>query len=249
MRCPGQDTRYWKPGDIFEAECPKCGQQVEFFKDEPSRRCKKCGHRFVNPKMDFGCAAYCKFAEQCLGTLGPEILIQREELFKNRVALEMKQYFKKDFKRIAHAVKVAQYAEQIAKGEKGDLAVVLSAAYLLDMGIKEETGKKSGQAKSPSQKGNEGPTIARKILTRLSANQKLIEEICDIIGRHREPGTKESVNSKAVYDADLIVRMEERQKNTTINHPEELDSYINKAFLTESGRNLAREILLHEENR
>ena len=25
MKCPGQDTRYWKPGDIFESPCPACG--------------------------------------------------------------------------------------------------------------------------------------------------------------------------------------------------------------------------------
>ena len=34
MKCPGQDMRYWKPGDIFNAKCPKCGGTVEFFKDE-----------------------------------------------------------------------------------------------------------------------------------------------------------------------------------------------------------------------
>lgn len=34
MKCPGQDRRYWKPGDIFDVECPQCGNGVEFFKDE-----------------------------------------------------------------------------------------------------------------------------------------------------------------------------------------------------------------------
>ena len=67
MRCPGQDTRFWKPGAIFEVPCPKCGRMVEFFKDESTRRCKQCGHKIINPKMDFGCAAYCKYAAQCLG--------------------------------------------------------------------------------------------------------------------------------------------------------------------------------------
>ena len=69
MKCPGQDSRYWKPGAIFEVRCPKCGSQVEFFKDDTTRLCKKCGHRFVNPGMDFGCASYCPCAEQCLGDL------------------------------------------------------------------------------------------------------------------------------------------------------------------------------------
>ena len=25
MKCPGQDSRYWKPGAIFEEKCPECG--------------------------------------------------------------------------------------------------------------------------------------------------------------------------------------------------------------------------------
>jgi len=29
--CPGQDTTFWKPGDIFEIPCVKCGFLVEFF--------------------------------------------------------------------------------------------------------------------------------------------------------------------------------------------------------------------------
>jgi hypothetical protein len=99
MKCPGQDTLYWKPGAIFEAKCPKCGNAVEFFKDDTSRKCDKCGHRFVNPDMDFGCAAYCPYAEQCIGDLPPELIAQKEDLLKDRVAIEMKRYFKNDFKR------------------------------------------------------------------------------------------------------------------------------------------------------
>jgi endogenous inhibitor of DNA gyrase (YacG/DUF329 family) len=53
MKCPGQDTQYWSPSAIFEVDCPKCGQSVEFFKDDTSRKCGNCDHRFVNPNMDF----------------------------------------------------------------------------------------------------------------------------------------------------------------------------------------------------
>jgi DNA-directed RNA polymerase subunit RPC12/RpoP len=74
MRCPGQDSRYWKQEAIYNVTCPHCGNELEFFKDESTRRCKKCGNKIVNPKMDFGCASYCKYAEQCLGDLPPEII-------------------------------------------------------------------------------------------------------------------------------------------------------------------------------
>ena len=52
--------------------------------------------------MDFGCASYCPHAEQCLGGLPPELMAQKEDLLKDRVAIEMKRYFTADFKRIGH---------------------------------------------------------------------------------------------------------------------------------------------------
>jgi hypothetical protein len=65
FRCPGQDQRFWKPEDIFEAKCPGCGQPVEFFKDEPKLKCRHCGCMVVNPKIDLGCAQWCQYAKQC----------------------------------------------------------------------------------------------------------------------------------------------------------------------------------------
>jgi hypothetical protein len=67
LRCPGQDIRFWKPEDIFEVKCPGCGKSVEFFKDEPKMKCRKCGQMVVNPKIDLGCVGWCLYAQQCLG--------------------------------------------------------------------------------------------------------------------------------------------------------------------------------------
>jgi hypothetical protein len=69
VRCPGQDQRFWKPGDIFEVKCPGCGQTIEFFKDEPKLKCRKCRQTVLNPKIDLGCAEWCQYAEQCVGIL------------------------------------------------------------------------------------------------------------------------------------------------------------------------------------
>ena len=49
-------------------KCPECGHPMEFFKDDATRRCGNCKKKIVNPKMDFGCDAYCQYAEQCIGT-------------------------------------------------------------------------------------------------------------------------------------------------------------------------------------
>ncbi|NWF57717.1 MAG: HD domain-containing protein [Syntrophaceae bacterium] len=246
MRCPGQDSRYWKPEAVYNVPCAKCGSLLEFFKDEPTRRCKKCGHKMVNPKMDFGCAAYCKYAEQCLGDLPPELIAQKKDLLKDRVAIEMKHFFKQDFKRIGHATKVARHAEQIAKEEKGDAAIVLSAAYLHDIGIKEAESRY--QSTEPKYQEELGPPIARDILTKLGATPGLIDEVCDIIGHHHHPRPEETTNFKIVYDADMIVNLEEGMGNGS-RDPEKLKALIEKSFLTETGRQLARKTLLAAEGK
>jgi HD superfamily phosphodiesterase/DNA-directed RNA polymerase subunit RPC12/RpoP len=244
MRCPGQDSRYWKPEAVYNVPCSKCGNLMEFFKDEPTRRCKKCGHKMVNPKMDFGCAAYCKFAEQCLGDLPPELIAQKKDLLKDRVAIEMKHFFKQDFKRIGHATKVARNAEQIAKEEKGDVAIVLTAAYLHDIGIKEAEFRY--QSTEPKYQEELGPPIARDILTKLGATAGLVDEVCDIIGHHHHPRREETTNFKIVYDADMIVNLEENQKEDKVPR-EKLEGMIEKNFLTAAGRELARKTFLTTE--
>jgi len=244
MKCPGQDTRYWKPGAIFEVTCPECGNEVEFFKDDTTRLCKKCGHRFLNPEMDFGCASYCQYAEQCLGDLPPELLADRDDLLKDRVALEMKRYFGHDFKRIGHAANVARYAEQIVKEEKGNPAVVLCVAYLHDIGIHEAERKYNSTAARYQHK--EGPPIARDILTRLGAREELTDEVCDIIGRHHHPRDEETLNFKILYDSDLIVNLEEHQEDKKTKR-EKLVRIIEKNMFTDTGKRLARKALLGED--
>jgi HD superfamily phosphodiesterase len=243
MKCPGQDPRYWKFDAIFDAQCPKCGATVEFFKDETRRRCKKCGHQVLNPKMDFGCAAHCKFAEHCFGDLPPELIKQKQDLFKDRVAVEMKLYFKQDFKRIGHAARVARYAEKLVEQEKGDPAVVLSAAYLHDIGHTEAERKHQNTAAEYQEQ--EGPAVARELLAKLDAKEELIDEVCDIIGHHHHPREDETANFKILYDADTIANLEDKQRKNPMT-PERLAEQVETSFLTPSGRELARSILLED---
>jgi len=241
MKCPGQDSRYWQPGAIFNEKCPKCGSIVEFFKDDTARNCDNCGQRFANPKMDFGCASYCQYAEECVGDLPPEALAQRENLLKDRIAIEMKRYFKSDFKRIGHASRVARYADQIGKSEGGNLAVILGAAYLHDIGIHEAERKYDSTAAKYQEK--EGPEIAKTIMNKLGAKEQLIDEICDIIGHHHHPRPEETINFKVVYDSDLIVNLEEKHKESPMDN-ERLSQIIEKSFLTDNGRKTAREVFI-----
>lgn len=241
MRCPGQDMQYWKPGAIFEATCPECGTQVEFFKDDTARKCGKCGHRFVNPQMDFGCAAYCPYAEQCLGTLPEGLAAQKENLLKDRVAVEMKRYYRTDFKRIGRAGRVARYAERIGKAEKGNLAVILSAAYL--RGIGSVAAERTRGTAAPEDVEAQGSAAARDILARLGAREELIAEVCDIIARRGSRRSGESVNFQVVHDADALEDLDEQTKNGALDAGQ-LAERIEHSFLTAAGRQAARETLL-----
>ena len=241
MKCPGQDSRYWKPGAIFEVKCPACGNKVEFFKDDTTRVCKKCGHRFLNPNMDFGCASYCQYAEQCIGSLSPELMAQKEDLLKDRVAIEIKRHLKGDFKRIGRAMQAARYAEQIGKEEGGRLAVVLTAAYLHDMGVKGTEG--THERSAPGFQEEEAQLAAREILLRAGAREELIKEVCEIIGHRHHPSPEGSLNFKIVSDAVTIATLEEKQKEDP-TESEELESAIGRSILTKSARKLARSILM-----
>jgi HD superfamily phosphohydrolase YqeK len=153
----------------------------------------------------------------------------------------MKKLFKSDFKRIGHASRVARYAERIGKSEGANMAVILSAAYLHDIGIVEAEKKYNSTA--PEYQHKEGPPIAKEILIKLGAKEELIEEVCDIIGHHHQPRDDDSLNFKVVYDADLVENSDEMQKENPIDS-EKMAARIEKLFLTEGGREVAKEVLL-----
>jgi hypothetical protein len=78
-KCPGQNTQYWGFDAIFEVHCPKCGNPVEFFRDEVRRKCKACGEMVFNDKMDLGCAKWCPSAASCIGTANLKALELSEQ--------------------------------------------------------------------------------------------------------------------------------------------------------------------------
>jgi len=231
---------FWKPGDVFEIACPKCGFGVEFFKYDVKRKCR-CGHEIVNPKIDFGCAEWCPYGDNCIESLPEEIKAKTKEEKNNRlrerIAQEMIRYFAADKKRINHALKVAQYAEEILKIEGGHPLVVLAAAYLHDIGIK-IVEEKYGSATAEYQE-KEGPEVAREILTKLNVPRSVIEEIVDIIAHHHHPRQKETLNFQILFEADWLVNLEE---NGLVNEKDKVKEIVEKNFKTVTGKRLASEL-------
>ena len=88
--------------------------------------------------------------------------------------------------------------------------------------------------------------MARNILEKLGAEEDLIEEVCDIIAHHHHPREEETINFKCLYDADTIVNLEDKIKEQKIS-PEKVKEIIEKKFFTDTGKELAKKVLLKEE--
>ena len=160
---------------------------------------------------------------------------------KEALIKAMEAYFNRDTKRINHAHRVTEYAEQLWQKEGGDYQVVIGAAVLHDIGI-HQAEKKYGSSSGKYQE-IEGPPVARKILTDLWFTAEKIEIICDIIAHHHSPGKITTIDFTVVYDADWLVNLKDEYD---IRNQDKLNRIIDNVFLTRSGKALAREIYLQQ---
>lgn len=181
MQCPGQDNRYWDGEAVFETPCPNCGNELEFFKDDSQRSCKQCGKRVLNPRIDFGCAAYCSHAEQCLGSMPPELLAKQKNLFKDRLAIAVRRRLLGQEELFLRATKRTAFAEQLCKQEqRGDMASILAATLLLDC------------------------PEPLEILDELQAGQGLAEDVATLLGQQELRPSSDVASADIFHDACLL---------------------------------------------
>jgi len=238
VKCPGQDQRYWKPEDIFEVQCTSCGHAIEFFKDEPKLKCRKCGQIVANPKIDLGCAEWCQYGEQCLGISATK----RASYVRDKLVYEMKKVFGEDQKRIDHALAVLEFAEQIQTKEGGDPLIVKAAAILHDIGI-HEAERKHGSSAGMYQE-IEGPPIAGEILNKYNLDNEAIEHICNIIANHHTLNDFDTIEFKIILDADRLVNIPEDFPGLS---DKKLQEIIDNKFKTHEGYKIARRLFLRTE--
>ncbi len=130
----------------------------------------------------------------------------------NRLFLEMMACYMGDAKRIQHFTKVHSYAKLIGECEgleQADMFLLETVSLVHDIGIKvceEKYGSCTGK-----QQEQEGPALAKALLTRLNYEKDQIEEVCYIIAHHH---TYQNISSKIyqiLVEADFLVNLYEDQ--------------------------------------
>jgi hypothetical protein len=184
-RCPGQNLQFWKFEDIFSINCPHCKKEIEFWKDEPFRLCPSCQTEVRNPRIDLGCAKWCKYAKECLGELAEETI--KITTVCDRVILALKKLFPNNQEKINHARKALEYADKILMAGAGAPLIVKTSALLNEISSAEELE-------------------VRKFLSDNNVSDADIDAICGIVQAIREHRQLDSMEFKIVSDAANLVR-------------------------------------------
>ena len=237
IRCPGQNTLFWKPDDIYDVTCPSCGAPVEFWKDDSKRTCK-CGHRFLNPKRDLGCLEYCKYAEQCM----PD-MFQGENLkalYRDRLLVGAKIAIKPEDARLKRSQEIAEVAEEILDGEGGQPKVVFAATILGDLVLHSQP---QGRQEVSSSQGESPRAIVTRVLAELGTEKEVIDQVCQIVEDRINATSSEEVNHRIVSDALMVADLLEKK---TLLEEAAIERLIENKIQTETGKRLARERLLSE---
>jgi hypothetical protein len=180
MQCPGQDNRYWNGTAVFETPCPHCSNVLEFFKDDAQRTCKQCGHRILNPKIDFGCASYCPYAEQCMGALPSDLRNGLADLFKERLAVAVRKQLPNQEQKYLLATRRAEFGEKLCQEEGGNMAAIVTAALLTE---------------------TDHP---HNLLIELAAEETLIKEVNRLLAFQPAISDEEAKSASIFHDACLL---------------------------------------------
>ncbi|MCG6917723.1 MAG: hypothetical protein LJE89_09255 [Deltaproteobacteria bacterium] len=237
IRCPGQNTMFWKPDDIYDVKCPNCGAPVEFWKDDSKRSCK-CGHRFLNPKRDLGCLEYCKYAEQCM----PD-MFQGESLkaiYRDRLLVAARIALKPEDSRLKRTQEIAEVAEEILDEEGGQPKVVFAATILGDLVLNSHY---QGRQEASSSQGENPIAMVTKVLAELGTEKEVINQVCQIIEDRINGTGSEEVNHKIVSDALMVGNLSEKK---TLLENKAIEGLIESKVQTETGKRVARERLLSD---
>lgn len=157
-----------------------------------------------------------------------------------KVMKEMISYFQNDVRRINHALKVLSLAQLIAADQSFDEKtdeIIAYTAILHDIGIKAAERKYNSTAGTYQEQ--EGPPIAKEILTKLNIPGDIIDRVCYIVGNHHSYSKIDGLDFQIIVEADFLVNIFEDNMEKTV-----VESILKKVFRTEAGERLLRKMYL-----
>lgn len=147
-------------------------------------------------------------------------------------------YYKGDARRIQHFIKVHDLARTIGILEGLDekaLFTLEAAAAVHDIGIHicELTyGRCDGKLQE-----QEGPALARDMLTALNFDESVIDRVCWLVGHHHTYNNIEGMDYQILVEADFLVNLYEDGVRK-----EGIMSAYDKIFVTETGKLFCRKM-------
>ncbi len=117
-------------------------------------------------------------------------------------------YFGKDLKRINHALKVYGFACAIAASEKlsmDEIEIIKLAAIFHDIGIVEAEKKFNSSAGHLQEQ--EGPAVARVLLSSQQIRAEIMERVCYLIGNHHSYQKINGIDLQILVEADFLVNI------------------------------------------
>jgi len=157
--------------------------------------------------------------------------------FMNKTGIlinKMIEYYKGDRKRINHFLKVFSYAKAIGESETDDeqlLYILETAAVTHDIGIKISEEKYNSSSGHYQQQ--EGPSIARKMLSELNYDNETIERVCYLIAHHHTYNNISGLDYQILVEADFLVNIDEENMST-----DAVKNIKKNIFKTKSGMNM-----------
>jgi hypothetical protein len=199
---------------------------VEIFKDESAGRCRACGHKFLNPGADFGCAQWCSLAKECLGFAPTnQGAANSEGAFAAKLLQWAQSRFPGQPARFARVLRAFQHAKDLVRKEGGNPRVALSAAILL------------AAATYPAADGPAAQGEAEAVLKNAGVEQDTLGQVSQLVAGCVAGTESETIEFRIVRDANALARI---LAEPFAGGPEEWDALVQTSLRTTAAKDRAR---------
>lgn len=154
----------------------------------------------------------------------------------DELLLEMIKYYEGDPKRIQHFLKVYEFSKLIGELENLDKEtqfILETSAIVHDIGIK--AAEEKYQSSNGKLQEQEGPAIAKDMLSSLGYKAGIIDRVCFLVGHHHTYTNIDGMDYQILVEADFLVNIYEDSLSK-----EAALKALNNIFRTKAGINLIK---------